>query len=57
MVGVLFGPYLLVGLLAALLLFWWALVRDGSSKSGTWTPFEFRSSEDFHKTFGDKPPY
>lgn len=57
MVAILFGPYLLAACITALVCFWWALVRDARSDRGLWAPFEPRSTEDFYKTFGDKPPY
>lgn len=57
MVAVLFGPYLLVGLVLSVLCFYWAMIVDVHPNRTSWLPFQSRSPEDYRQAYGDRTPY
>lgn len=57
MVAILFGPYLLVGLVLSVLCLYWATIADVNRDKARWMPFHSRSPESYRKAYGDRPPY
>ena len=55
--GIFFGPYLLLGLIFVFALFYWAMLAEGREDKRSWGLFGMRTSEDYRKVYGDRPPY